>query len=135
MTLNNPTPLAGYIELKDITPVPIGNITKNAIQMIGDPVAPMTTANYDKKTNTFMLRITVFQRSDEKTPPQLWVNQITGDYYALYFAVADTDTDYRVWYFAAPNQPFVQQEIKVYNGNADPKTSRGTVTIVQSSAT
>ncbi|WP_309640116.1 hypothetical protein [Flavobacterium sp.] len=117
-------------------PILLGDISKDNIKMIGDPVAPMTTANYNNIENkTFMLRITVFQETNQEKAPELCIDESTGDYYVTYFADEKVTVEtYNAWYFAAANQPFVKKEIKVFNCNLDPKTSRGTVTTVIPSA-
>ena len=117
-----------------ITPLSIAqNIPFSAVKAPFDdpskPIAPLVTALYVKDALTF--RIVVFIDSSSTKEPTFSVDKNNSDFYVQYDFKEELPTSYTAWYIYVSYISTYINTITVYNSDMDPKTSRGTVTIVQ----
>ena len=117
-----------------ITPLSIAqNLPFTAVKAPFDdpskPIAPLVTAVYVK--DAFIFRILVFIDSNNITEPTFSVDINNSDFYVQYDFKEEVPKSYTAWYiYVSYTSPYIDK-VTVYNSDMDPKTSRGTVTIVQ----
>lgn len=94
------------------------------------PKAPMVSAFYDESIKGIHFRISFFSSGGQEEPI-IAVAENNTDFYILYQEGTVLPAAC-VWYFEFVYPCEYIDRVTVYNHYIDPKTSRGTITIVQS---
>lgn len=99
---------------------------------IGMPIAPLVTTQYLKNSSEMFFRILVYVDNENSMDPILEVNHDQSKYRVVFNSANKIPSIYTLWYFEVKQNIVLNDsfEIVFYNYNLDPRTSRGTVTVV-----
>lgn len=98
------------------------------------PIAPIVTAHYVKDSAVVFFRIVVFVDKENKIEPYFEVSEDELSFRVVFDSSVAKPTIFTAWYFEAEFNRTTNTSVNyiVYNYNLDPRTSRGTITVVSS---
>lgn len=98
----------------------------------GMPIAPLVTTEFLKNSSEMFFRILVYVDDENIMDPIVEANQNQSAFRVVFNSSNKNPIRYSLWYFEVKQTIVIQNsfEIIFYNYNLDPRTSRGTVTVV-----
>lgn len=107
-------------------------VTPSFSSEIGMPIAPLVTTQYLKNSSEMFFRILVYVDNENSMDPILEANSDQTAFRVVFNSANKVPSIYTLWYFEVKQNIVLNDsfEIVFYNHNLDPRTSRGTVTVV-----
>lgn len=107
-------------------------VTPSFSSEIGMPIAPLVTTQYLKNSSEMFFRILVYVDNENSMDPILEANSDQTAFRVVFNSANKNPSIYSLWYFEVKQNIVLNDSFKIvfYNYNLDPRTSRGTVTVV-----